>query len=372
MILKILTISILIITVITISIILIINNLKQTGSEITINKKNTKSIYKNNSFKNYNNIKLDFSLKDSFKMMNLLLNKSPNIKPKKKFHIDIEKKHFKTTNDKKLKFIWFGHSCVLIFIDGKKILFDPSLSNNASPLPIGVKRFTKISETTINEIKPDIVIYSHDHYDHLDYKTFNILKSHTKHFISPLGVAQHLKMWNTSDATNHELDWWHEIEIEGLKIICTPSQHFSGRKSTKRNNTLWASFAVIGKNEKVFFSGDGGYGEHFKEIGNKYGPFDLTMLECGQYNELWQKIHMLPEQTISAHSDLKGKFLLPIHWAAFALSVHSWTEPIERVLNAAGETKNKILTPKIGELIQNFDNTEQKMWWKNQEKNICK
>ncbi|MBN2663734.1 MAG: MBL fold metallo-hydrolase [Bacteroidales bacterium] len=367
MILNILAIIIASFIVITFFTILIISNLKVTGSKIAIKNNNLKSIYKNNCFENYKNIKLNFSSKDAFKMTSFIFNKPKDIKPKKKYNITIEKEKFTPNIDEKLKLIWFGHSCVLIFIDGKKIIFDPSLSENASPIPFGVKRFTNISEQSIKNINPDIVIYSHDHYDHLDYKTFNKLKRTTKHFISPLGVAQHIKYWDAENAKNHELDWWQELEIEGLKIICTPAQHFSGRKPVKRNNTLWASFVIIGKSEKIFFSGDGGYGEHLKEIGDKYGPFDLTMLECGQYNELWQQIHMLPEQTILAHSNLKGRYLLPIHWGAFALSVHSWTEPIERVLKAAEETKNKILTPEIGELTQDFDNFKQKMWWKNSE-----
>lgn len=341
------------------------NRLIATGSHPKIKNEKLNSYLKNNAFQNINGEKVSFSFKDFFKMLSLQFNKPKDIRPKIKLPHYFNINSLSSINENETQIIWFGHSCVLLIIDGKKILLDPSLSENASPLPFGVKRFNTVPEELLTKVDFDIVIYSHDHYDHLDYKTFKKIKQRTKNFVSPLGVAQHLDYWGIEKSNNYELDWWQEIKIEGLKIVCTPSQHFSGRKPSYRNNTLWASFVIIGKNQRAFFSGDGGYGEHFKDIGQKYGPFDLTILETGQYNELWQAIHSMPEQTIKAHIDLQGEYLLPIHWAGFALSVHSWTEPIERVLKEAKKNNVEVLTPKIGELLENFHKFEPNSWWKN-------
>jgi L-ascorbate metabolism protein UlaG (beta-lactamase superfamily) len=155
------------------------------------------------------------------------------------------------------------------------------------------------------------------------------------------------------------------MDVDGLSLVCTPARHFSGRSLTNRNSTLWCSWVINGQDTNIYFSGDSGYGPHFKEIGEKYGPFDLTLMECGQYHEKWAAIHMMPEETVQAHLDVKGKIMIPIHWGGFTLSLHNWTDPVERAIKAASKHNVFICTPQIGEVVQlNSDAYPQSMWWK--------
>ncbi|MDP4128047.1 MAG: MBL fold metallo-hydrolase [Bacillota bacterium] len=251
------------------------------------------------------------------------------------------------------KVIWFGHSTILLEIEGKRILLDPTFADSPSPFPlIGGKRFSRVLPIEPENIPPiDVVILSHDHYDHMDYRSIKKLKDKTTLFCIPSGVGKRLIEWGVDQKKIREFDWWNELELAGLTLACTPAKHFSGRTMFDRNNTLWCSWVIVGPRTKTFFSGDGGYGSHFDQIGKKYGPFDLTLMECGQYDERWSDIHMLPEETVQAHIDVNGKILLPIHWAAFSLAFHDWTDPIERVIKAAKERKVCITTPKICEAV---------------------
>jgi len=208
-------------------------------------------------------------------------------------------------------------------------------------------------------------LISHDHYDHLDYWSITKLKDNVKKFYVPLGVAAHLKAWGVEEVKIVEMDWWEEVKFEELVFACAPARHFSGRGLTNKDSTLWCSWVVKGDNANIFFSGDTGYNEGFKKIGEKYGPFDLTLLECGQYNEGWAEIHMMPEQTVQAHIDLRGKLLMPIHWAAFKLSVHPWQEPVERLLAKANSLGVKVTTPKIGEPVILGRTLPSSRWWEN-------
>ncbi|MED2935153.1 MBL fold metallo-hydrolase, partial [Bacillus wiedmannii] len=193
------------------------------------------------------------------------------------------------------------------------------------------------------------IIISHNHYDHLNYKSIMLLKDRAKHFYVPTGVAQYLIKWGVSPSKISEHNWWDEIAFDNIKLVCAPARHFSGRSMTDRDRSLWCSWLILGQETKVFFSGDSGYAPHFKEIGDKYGPFDLTLMECGQYDLRWSAIHMLPEETVQAHIDVKGELLLPIHWGAFTLALHEWSDPIERVTKEAKRLGVKIVTPQIGE-----------------------
>jgi len=251
------------------------------------------------------------------------------------------------------KVIWFGHSTVLLEMEGKRLLLDPIFSNSPSPFPLfGGKRFSKVLPIEPEKLPSiDIVILSHDHYDHLDYNSIMRLKDKTHLFCVPFGVGKRLERWGIDQEKIREFDWWNKLIVAGLTLACTPARHFSGRSLLDRNKTLWCSWVVTGQQTRVFFSGDGGYGPHFEEIGKKYGPFDLTLMECGQYDERWSAIHMIPEETIQAHIDVKGNGMIPIHWAAFSLAFHDWTDPIERVIKAAKERKVNIITPKIGESV---------------------
>ncbi len=260
---------------------------------------------------------------------------------------------------------WLGHSAFIVEMDGKRLLLDPMLSEVASPLSfIGPERFAALP-ITVDELPViDAVLISHDHYDHLDYRSIQKLNEKTGHFFVALGVGAHLEHWGVPAEKITELDWWQETNYKGLTFAATPSRHFSGRGLSDRMETQWASWVIVGKKDRIFFSGDSGYFDGFKEIGNKYGPFDLTLVECGQYNELWSNIHMMPEQTVQAHLDLKGKLLMPIHWGAFSLAMHSWTEPIERVTAEAARLKVPMTTPRIGEAIVLGKKVPGKAWWR--------
>lgn len=261
--------------------------------------------------------------------------------------------------------IWLGHSSAIMKVDGKVIMTDPVLSKRASPVPFaGPKRSISKIPITSAELPPiDAVLISHNHYDHLDYATIKQLAHKTRKFFVPLGVAEHLRIWGVSNEKIVELDWWDEAEFEGITFACTPSRHFSGRTLTDRFKTLWCSWVIEAQGARVFFSGDTGYGPHFKQIGKQYGPFDLTLMECGQYNEHWAHIHMTPEETVKAHQDLKGKRLLPVHWGAFVLALHTWTDSVERVTQAAKEAKVQVVTPKIGETTSILSSLPPAPWW---------
>ena len=254
--------------------------------------------------------------------------------------------------DSGIMYTWFGHSTILINLNGKIILVDPVFSKAASPVSFINNAFEYTHNYTISDLPdPDLVIITHDHYDHLDYNSIKQLIPKTKHFYVPLGVEAHLLRWGVSADNISVADWGDSFSNSEITLTSTPARHFSGRGPRDRNKTLWCSWIVQSGNQKVFLSGDSGYGKHFKEIGEKYGPFDLTFLECGQYNQQWPHIHSMPEQTVQAHLDLSGKYLVPIHWSKFRLSLHSWTEPIERAVTAAEKEKISIMNPIIGDII---------------------
>lgn len=270
------------------------------------------------------------------------------------------------TSGDDLRITWLGHSTCLIEIDNQVFLTDPIFSDRASPFSfMGPKRFTTEITFHVRDLpKIDAVLISHDHYDHLDYKTVVELQEKVERFYVPLGVGGHLERWGITPHQIIEFDWWEEKPLGPLTIVATPARHFSGRSLTDRNKTLWASWTLIGTKQRVFFSGDSGYSEEFKKIGEIYGPFDITMLESGAYNIAWADVHMMPEEAVQAHLDLQGKLLLPIHWAKFNLSVHPWKEPIQRLLKSAGNHSVAVATPKIGESLLPGENHPHTQWWK--------
>jgi L-ascorbate metabolism protein UlaG (beta-lactamase superfamily) len=258
---------------------------------------------------------------------------------------------FLITDDSTFNITWFGHSSVMLNMGGKVILFDPVFNGYASPIPNLNKSFKFTNPIDIEKLPEiDILLISHDHYDHLDKPTIEKLDSKVSAYFVPLGVKAHLVKWGVDPAKVSIADWWDEFDIDSsLKIVATPARHFSGR-STKRNTTLWCSWVVKGPKGSIYFGADSGYGNHFKTIGDKYGPFDLTMVECGQYNERWPSIHAMPEQSVDAHIDLKGEKMLAIHWSKFQLALHSWTDPIERARVAAGINGVNLIEPIIGDV----------------------
>lgn len=276
----------------------------------------------------------------------------------------LEPEHFR--NGETLTVTWLGHSTCLIGIEGNVILTDPMFSDRASPLPLlGPKRFPTKRTYSVRDLpKIDVVLISHDHYDHLDYETIRALRGKVERFIVPLGVGAHLRRWGVDAERITELDWWKETQFGPLSFTATPARHFSGRGFRKRNRTLWASWAIAGPGQRVFFSGDSGYFSGFKEIGERLGPFDLTLLECGAYDKAWPDVHMTPEQTVQTHIDLKGQVLLPIHWGQFDLALHPWTEPVERLLKEGSRRGVNLTTPLIGEPLWPARPLPRSRWWR--------
>jgi L-ascorbate metabolism protein UlaG (beta-lactamase superfamily) len=263
-----------------------------------------------------------------------------------------------------LSFYRLGHSSILLSMVGQWWLIDPVFSKRASPVQwAGPKRFHP-SPIKIKDLPPITgVIISHDHYDHLDKQTIKQLKSKVKNFIVPLGVDAHLRAWGVDAKKIHALDWWQTMHIAGVDLTATPAQHFSGRGISDGDETLWASWAIKSKTESVFYSGDGGYFDGFKVIGEQLGPFDLTFIETGAYNKTWENVHMLPEQSVQAHLDVQGQYMVPVHNSTFDLSLHAWYEPLERVSAAAQSNKVQLLTPMLGQRL-NLEQSENDAWWR--------
>jgi L-ascorbate metabolism protein UlaG (beta-lactamase superfamily) len=307
--------------------------------------------YKDGKFLNETRTVMDLKF---FPMIKKLLNPLPNRAPKVDIIVDkIDSLEIVNHNANITQLTWFGHSAFLLELDGKKILLDPMFGSSPSPVPLlAGKRYSKELPIEIEKLPfIDAVIFSHDHYDHLDYGSIKKLKDKVGQFYTPLGVGNHLIEWGVPEENVHQLNWWDTIMFDQIELVCTPARHFSGRGITDRNTTLWSSWVIKEAKENIYFSGDGGYGPHFKEIGNQYGPFDISMMECGQYNQDWHAIHMMPEETAQAAVDLRSKLFMPIHWGAFTLAFHSWTDPAERVTKAAEKLNQPVTTPKIGEPV---------------------
>jgi L-ascorbate metabolism protein UlaG (beta-lactamase superfamily) len=262
--------------------------------------------------------------------------------------------------------VWFGHSSYFMQIRGKTFLIDPVFSGNASPIPGSIKSFKGSDIYSAADMPPiDYLLISHDHYDHLDYETVMALRDKIKKVICGLGVGAHFESWGFVPDKIIEKDWNESVVLENdLTIHATPGRHFSGRGFT-RNNTLWLSFVLQSPKLKIFIGGDSGYDTHFTEIGNTYGPFDLAILENGQYNLAWHNIHMLPSETLMAAHDLKAKRLFPVHSSKFALSRHSWDEPLNEISRLNETAHIPLVTPMIGQVVY-LNKSDQifTKWWK--------
>ena len=275
----------------------------------------------------------------------------------------VDLSHFNNKDSNRLSVTWLGHSSLMINIDGYRILTDPVFEKRVSIL--GPTRFNGDVPLDITQIKEvDAVIISHDHYDHLNKYSVKNLTEKTKKFVVPMKVGNLLADWGVPREKIIELDWWQELSLDlNLKIVATPARHFSGRGLTDRNKTLWASWVVQSPYHNIFFSGDSGYFGGFKQIGEKYGPFDMTFIECGAYGEGWPNVHMFPEQTVQAHLDLKGDVLHPIHWGTFNLALHPWYEPMERLTAAANLNRVKTATPVVGDTTVYDTKIPTARWW---------
>ncbi len=251
-----------------------------------------------------------------------------------------------------LRVTWLGHSTILIEIDGVRILTDPVWGERTSPVDwLGPKRWYA-PPVALSDLPPiDVVLISHDHYDHLDQPTIEAIKGWRSTFIAPLGVGAHLSYWGVPEAQIVEMDWWERVTVGAVEVVCAPSRHASGRQILDQNATLWAGYALLGPERRVFFSGDTGLFPGMKEIGERLGPFDLTMIEVGAYHKAWPDWHIGPEQAVLAHQHLRGGVMMPIHWGLFNLAMHGWTEPVERTVAAAEAAGVALITPRPGQSV---------------------
>lgn len=262
--------------------------------------------------------------------------------------------------------VWFGHSSYLIRISNKTILVDPVFSGHASPFSFTTKSFEGTDVYGAGDMPGiDILVITHDHYDHLDYETILKLQPKVKRVCASLGVASHLVYWGYDKQIITELDWWQSTVFDDeVTFTAVPARHFSGRSLT-RNKTLWSSFVLQSATHKLYLGGDSGYDEQFKTIGAKFGPFDIAMLECGQYNAAWPDIHMMPWQVVQAAIDVKAKMLLPVHWGKFSLAMHPWYEPAEIISAEAARLQVPVTTPMIGQPVVIGRQYPAGEWWQN-------
>ena len=331
--------------------------------DVKMNKINKSKQFNNDKFNNYKPSP-DWGF---FKMLPIMWDflvtnndRKPDIElPIKK----VEFNQIKNVKSDELKVTWIGHSSQIINIDGKLILTDPIFEKKTAFM--GPSRYNGDVPLNIDNLPEiDLVLISHNHYDHLNSYTIEKIHPNVKQFIVPLLVGAELEKMGVPREKIIELDWWEEtIPFEDFLIALTPTQHFSGRGLFDRDETLWGSYVIQGPHHKIYFSGDSGYFKGFKEIGDKYGPFDYTFLECGAYNEKWRFVHMMPEETVQAHLDLKGKILQPIHWGTFNLALHAWYDPMQRVAKAADSLGVQLSTPIVGETITVDENLATERWW---------
>ncbi|MFM0625345.1 MBL fold metallo-hydrolase [Paraburkholderia xenovorans] len=258
-----------------------------------------------------------------------------------------------------------GHSTMLLKLRGQFWLTDPVFAERASPFRhLGPKRF-HAPPIALADLPPlRGVILSHDHYDHLDRDTVLALAQTTGVFLTPLGVGDRLIEWGIDASKVRQFDWWQGAEVDGVQFTATPAQHFSGRSLFDGNSTLWASWVIVDDDLRVFFSGDTGYFEGFRTIGERLGPFDVTLVETGGYDAQWPYVHMQPEETVQAHIDLRGRWLVPIHNGTFDLAMHRWQEPFERVTGLALARGVVLSTPRMGERLDLSAPHRGERWWR--------
>jgi L-ascorbate metabolism protein UlaG (beta-lactamase superfamily) len=264
-----------------------------------------------------------------------------------------------------LRAFWIGHAGAYIELDGLRLMIDPVFSEYASPFPFGPKRFHPPPIALADLPKIDAVLVSHDHYDHLDMATVRHLAARGTRFFVPLGIGAHLEAWQVPAAQIIELDWWQEQALGNVRIVCTPTRHYSGRGPSDRKATLWSSWSVIGPKHRVFYSGDTGFSKHFAAIGERFGPFDLGFVKIGAYGPgaAWTDVHMTPEDAVRASREVRAKRMFPVHWSTFNLAFHAWDEPIRRALAAATQQQVELLTPRVGEIVVGSEAFASRRWW---------
>lgn len=276
------------------------------------------------------------------------------------------KKDFSIEPSQQLNLLWLGHAGLLIEIAGKRILIDPVLGNRPSPTQLfgPAKRFHSAPISVEELPKIDYIVISHNHYDHLDYEFINAIKHKKITYLLPLGLGATFKYWGIKGNNIYEANWHKQLQLDELTFIAADARHYSGRFLNDRNASFWNSWIIQSNKQKLFISGDSGYIEAYKNIGEQYGPFDLAAIAIGAYHKLWPENHKNPEEAWQAFKDLQAEKMLPVHWATFDLALHAWAEPIERLVKIAGAEKDKICTPKIGEWIASKEVKKYEIWWK--------
>lgn len=285
---------------------------------------------------------------------------SPNAPVKPLPKVTLSRNSF-TTIPEEFAIYWLGHSSAIIELNAVRIIVDPVFAN-AAFVPMIVPRYDQppIEREQLPDI--DVMLITHDHYDHLERSTVQYLKDKGTVFVAPLGVGERLRKWGVADEQIYELGWDESAQIKDLTITAMTAVHYSGR-SMDRNRTLWTAYGIKSSNKNIFWSGDTGYSEHLKAIGDKYGPFDLAAIEMDGWNPGWPNTHLFPEQVVQAAQDVRAKLLMPTHWAVFDLALHPWRESIEMTVQAAQQKNVNLVTPKIGEkLIPEI--TQTTYWWR--------
>ena len=265
------------------------------------------------------------------------------------------------------KMAWYGHSAALLKINNCTVFIDPMMGPDTSPIaPKTTKRFSEGSLEVIDTLPDiDLVLFTHDHYDHLDLPSIERLAPKVKQWFVALGVAKHLVAWGIPKEKIKEFDWWGQATFAGVEFYFTPARHFSGRALKDRNKCLWGGWVIKSVHQSIYWSGDSGYGTHFKDIGDRLGPFDWGFVECGQYNENWHAIHMYPEESVQAGIEARAKRLTPIHWSGFTLALHSWKEPVERFESHAKKLGIDTFVPSLGQIFELSSTSNTDKWWEN-------
>ena len=323
--------------------------------------------YNGEKFVNPNSIEQNFSFSDIREMIPRWFNGKEMREPKYPLPIfKLDSSLHSAHDSTRLSITWLGHTTALIEIDGRRVLTDPVWAERYSPTTLwGPKRFHPVPIALEALPKLDAVVISHDHYDHLDKNAIQALAKTGVTFYLPLGVGAHLESWGVPLDQIIELDWWEKASSgDGLDFIALPAVHFSGRLRPSSNNTLWATWAIIGRDHRVYFGGDTGYFDGLAEIGEKYGPFDMAFMPIGAYGEKWPAIHLTPEQAAAAHMAVKGGLMVPSHWGTFNLAFHDWFEPPERLARAVEATGIRAVIPRAGQCIDLDSRPHIDFWWR--------
>lgn len=330
------------------------------GDEIRISSRESSPQWRDGKFRNPEPM-----VNDTWKALKGSFDQHPSAVPKSALPVMVhDSTRYSTAPVSGLRATWLGHSTTIVEIDGLRLLLDPMWGERPFPVSwMGPKRWYPPPLPLDQLPRLDAVLISHDHYDHLDRGTIEALLPRKLRFVVPLGMARRLRDWGMDSALVTELDWWDSTKVGDLRIVSTPARHASGRGILDQGKSLWMGFAILGGTQRVYYSGDTGPQASSKSIGEKLGPFDLTLLECGQYDPAWPDWHLSPEQTLRMHKAVRGKVLMPVHWGLFRLAYHSWKDPVERLVKANADGAEVLAFPRPGESFEPTVAVPLEAWW---------